>query len=67
MLSPVQLLCRSLADPTSSPLMYFAQNLKECDLRESPTASKVITGTDGQPPGESVYLLYFLREAGWLQ
>lgn len=53
--------------PLLQPANVFAQNSKESDLRESPTASRVITGTDGQPPCESVYLLHFLREASWLQ
>lgn len=42
----------------------FAQNLKECNRRESPTASKVITVTDGQARYESAYLLHFLGETG---
>lgn len=50
--------------PLLQPTNVFARNLKERDLLESPTASKVITGTDGQLPCESVRLLHFLRETG---
>lgn len=60
--------CGFAAAPRQTPppaAGVFAQNLKECDLWESPAASGVTAGAGGQPPRGAVYLLLFLGEAGW--